>query len=198
MSKSNAVNEFSLASSCEIIVCFEVVECLEAWHGVGRPVASLPGGGGVVGGPKGDRVGWCGVCVWGGGYYYSEWSRGVVRSNPPTPPPPGYGPESVNIKNIFILKCSMHSRAISMARASAVKMELGDRSCVWWVLLLPRPSGVFRTASVEFVWGIYFLWRDIARGMWLVVCQISSTSSFHAINSPPWYDPGCCWGVKPQ
>ena len=31
-----------------------------------RPVASLPGGG-VVGGPKGDRVGRGGVCVWGGG-----------------------------------------------------------------------------------------------------------------------------------
>ena len=61
-----------------------------------RPVASLPGGGGgFVGGPKGDQVGWGGVCVCGGGYYYSEWSRGGggVRSNPPNTPPPGYGPE---------------------------------------------------------------------------------------------------------
>ena len=61
-----------------------------------RPVASLPGGW-FVGGPKGDRVGWGGVCVCvgGGGYYYSEWSRGVVRLNPPNPPPPpGYGPDT--------------------------------------------------------------------------------------------------------
>ena len=57
-----------------------------------RPVASLPGGGGVVGGPKGDRVGWGGVCVCvcvGGGYYYSEWSGGGGRSNPPPPPATG-------------------------------------------------------------------------------------------------------------
>ena len=32
--------------------------------------------------------------------------------------------ESVKIKNLFLLECSMHSRASSMARASAVKMEL--------------------------------------------------------------------------
>ena len=31
--------------------------------------------------------------------------------------------ESVKIKNLFLLECSMHSRASSMARASAVKME---------------------------------------------------------------------------
>ena len=32
--------------------------------------------------------------------------------------------ESVKIKNLFLLECSMHSRASRMARASAVKMEL--------------------------------------------------------------------------
>ena len=32
--------------------------------------------------------------------------------------------ESVKIKNLFLLECSMHSRASSMARASAVKLEL--------------------------------------------------------------------------
>ena len=32
--------------------------------------------------------------------------------------------ELVKIKNLFLLECSMHSRASSMARASAVKMEL--------------------------------------------------------------------------
>ena len=32
--------------------------------------------------------------------------------------------ESVKIKNLFLLECSMHARASSMARASAVKMEL--------------------------------------------------------------------------
>ena len=32
--------------------------------------------------------------------------------------------ELVNIKNIFPLECSMHSRASSMTRASAVKMEI--------------------------------------------------------------------------
>ena len=32
--------------------------------------------------------------------------------------------ESVKIKNLFLLECSMHSRASSMARGSAVKMEL--------------------------------------------------------------------------
>ena len=48
---------------------------------------SQPSRGGFVGGPKGDRVGWGGVCVWGGGgYYYSEWSGGgggFVRTPPP-------------------------------------------------------------------------------------------------------------------
>ena len=42
--------------------------------------------------------------------------------------------ESVKIKNLFLLECSMHSRASSMARASAVKkwnydLECDDRSC---------------------------------------------------------------------
>ena len=32
--------------------------------------------------------------------------------------------KSVNIKNLFLLEWSMHSRASTMARASAVKMEL--------------------------------------------------------------------------
>ena len=32
--------------------------------------------------------------------------------------------EPVKIKNLFLLERSMHSRASSMARASAVKMEL--------------------------------------------------------------------------
>ena len=32
--------------------------------------------------------------------------------------------ESVKIKNLFLLECSIHSRASSMARASAVKMDL--------------------------------------------------------------------------
>ena len=32
--------------------------------------------------------------------------------------------ETVKIKNLFLLGCSMHSRASSMARASAVKIEL--------------------------------------------------------------------------
>ena len=31
--------------------------------------------------------------------------------------------ESVKIKNLFLLECLMHSRASSMARASAMKME---------------------------------------------------------------------------
>ena len=55
-----------------------------------RPVASLPGGGGgFVGGPKGDRVGWGGVCVcWGGGGITIVSGPGGGRSNPPTPPPP--------------------------------------------------------------------------------------------------------------
>ena len=52
-----------------------------------RPVASLPGGWGwFVGGPKGDRVGWGGVCgCVGGGYYYIVSGRGGGggRSNPP-------------------------------------------------------------------------------------------------------------------
>ena len=34
--------------------------------------------------------------------------------------------ESVKIQNLFILECSMHSKASSMARASAVKMELSS------------------------------------------------------------------------
>ena len=38
------------------------------------------------------------------------------------------------------------------------------------------PPGVFRTVTVSLrVWEIYFLWWDIGHGMWLVVCQISST-----------------------
>ena len=32
--------------------------------------------------------------------------------------------ESVTIKKLFLLECSMHSRASNMAHASAVKMEL--------------------------------------------------------------------------
>ena len=32
--------------------------------------------------------------------------------------------ESLNIINIFLLECSMHSKSRSVARVSAVKMEL--------------------------------------------------------------------------
>ena len=52
-----------------------------------RSQPSRGGGGGSLTAQKGTeyRVGWC-VCVWGGGYYYSEWSGGggVVRT-PRTP-----------------------------------------------------------------------------------------------------------------
>ena len=57
------------------------------------------GGGGVVGGPKGDRVGWGGVCVGGGGYYYSEWSGGGGSFEPPDPP--GYGPVYILMRESY-------------------------------------------------------------------------------------------------
>ena len=28
--------------------------------------------------------------------------------------------------------------------------------------------------------------------------DIHQKTDFIIIISPPWYDPGCCWGVKPQ
>ena len=80
--------------------------------------------------------------------------------------------ESGNIKNLFLLECSMHSRASSMARASAVKVELWSwmqwlYSYVSWALLLPC---VFRTVSVEcYVSGESFSYGKI------LVCQISPT-----------------------
>ena len=41
--------------------------------------------------------------------------------------------ESVKIKNLFLLECSMHSRASSMARALAVKMSGASRPNNWSV-----------------------------------------------------------------
>ena len=52
-----------------------------------RPVASLPGGGGFVGGPKGDGVGWGGVCVCGGeGITIVSGPGGGGSFEPPEPP----------------------------------------------------------------------------------------------------------------
>ena len=56
-----------------------------------RPAASLPGGGWFVGGPKlakGDRVGWGGVCVWGGEGITIVSGPGGGSFEPPEPPPP--------------------------------------------------------------------------------------------------------------
>ena len=64
------------------------------WISLVEQARSQPSrGGGVVGGPKGDRVGWGGVCVCVGGEGITIVSGpgggGVVR----TPRPPhGYGP----------------------------------------------------------------------------------------------------------
>ena len=70
--------------------------------------------------------------------------------------------ESVKIKNLFLLERSMHSRASSMVRPSAMKMKLIlnamtvamiDEDCCY-----RDPLGVFRTVSVE--WCV--AWKSIS------------------------------------
>ena len=70
-------------------VCVCVYDCQAAFSSCEfyrRPVASLPGGW-FVGGPKGGRVGWGGVCVGGGeGITIVSGPGGGGSFEPPEPP----------------------------------------------------------------------------------------------------------------
>ena len=67
-----------------------------------------------------------------------------------------------------------------------------------WIVTLARKSNYWGFGR----WVDWFDWTgQVSEGhiiLFLVLVLLHQKTDFFIIISPPWYDPGCCWGVKPQ